>query len=230
MTCHERGPADEIGGADGPGPEAQVRDGHRPRLLRVVDEVSLGVVVRLLADDLDRVLVGPDGAVGAQAVEDRAHRRLILGGEGRVPGEARLRHVVVDPDGEAGSGRGRRQLIEDRLHHGWRELLGSEPVPPADDAREGAATGRGTGEAGDHVEVERLAGAARLLGAIEHGHPVHGRRQGPDEVLDREGAVEPHLHHADLLAALARCSTVSSAVSAPDPMSTITRSASGAPV
>src|SRR5207253_1712351 len=36
--------------------EAQVRDGHRARLLRVIDEVALGVQVRLGADDLDRVL------------------------------------------------------------------------------------------------------------------------------------------------------------------------------
>ena len=64
---------DQVGGADRLRAEAQVRDGDRAGLLRVVDEVALGVVVRLLADDLDGVLVGADRAVGAEAVEERAH-------------------------------------------------------------------------------------------------------------------------------------------------------------
>ena len=41
------------------------------RLLGVVDEVALHVKVGLVADDLDRVLVGADRAVGAEPVEDR---------------------------------------------------------------------------------------------------------------------------------------------------------------
>jgi hypothetical protein len=53
--------------------EAQVRDRDRAGLLGVVDEVALGEVVRVLADDLDAVLVGADRAVGAQAVEQGAH-------------------------------------------------------------------------------------------------------------------------------------------------------------
>ena len=68
----------QITGARRPRAEAQVRDGHRPRLLRVVDEVALGVVVRLLADDLDRVLVRPDSAVGAETEEDRSHHVVAL--------------------------------------------------------------------------------------------------------------------------------------------------------
>ena len=55
----------------GRGLDAQVRDGDRARLLRVVDEVALRVEIGLLADDLDRVLVGAHGAVGAEAVEHR---------------------------------------------------------------------------------------------------------------------------------------------------------------
>ena len=68
----EAGAADEVRRADRPRPEAQVRDRDGARLLRVVDEVALREAVGLLAEDLDRVLVGADRAVGAEAVEDRA--------------------------------------------------------------------------------------------------------------------------------------------------------------
>ena len=47
-------PLDEVGRADRSWPEAQVRDGRRARLLRVVDEVALGVQAGALADDGDR--------------------------------------------------------------------------------------------------------------------------------------------------------------------------------
>ena len=65
----EIGLVHEVGGADGLRTEAQVAHGEHAGLLGVVDEVALHVVARVLADDLDRVLVRPDGAVGAQAVE-----------------------------------------------------------------------------------------------------------------------------------------------------------------
>ena len=49
--------------------EAQVGDGDAARFLRVVGEVALGVHVGVVADDLDGVLVGADGAVRAEAPE-----------------------------------------------------------------------------------------------------------------------------------------------------------------
>ena len=91
---------DEIRGLNGPGPEAQVRHRHRAGLLRVVDEVALREERRLLADDLDRVLVRADGAVRPEPVEDRAHDLGILAAERRVVCEARVRHIVHDADRE----------------------------------------------------------------------------------------------------------------------------------
>jgi hypothetical protein len=67
---------DQVGGADRLGAEAQVRGGHGAGLLGVVDEVALGVVFGVFgADDLDGVLVGAHGAVGAEAVEEGADGR-----------------------------------------------------------------------------------------------------------------------------------------------------------
>ena len=127
----------EVRRADRPRPEAQVRDGDGARLLRVVDEVALREVVRLLADDLDRVLVRADGAVGAEAVEEGAHRVGRLDVELRVPGKRRVRHVVHDADREVVLRLRLRELVEDGLHHAGRELLGREAVAAADDERLG---------------------------------------------------------------------------------------------
>ena len=79
--------------------EPQMRDRHRPRLLRVVDEVRLDVAAGLLGDDLGRVLVRADGAVRAEPVEEAADVLM-----GHAPGglvvEARAGDVVFDADGE----------------------------------------------------------------------------------------------------------------------------------
>ena len=52
------------------GPKRRLADRVGAGLLGVVDEVALGAVRRVVADDLDGVLVGADGAVGAEAVEE----------------------------------------------------------------------------------------------------------------------------------------------------------------
>ena len=91
---------DQVRTVDGRGAEAQVRDRARAGLLRVVDEVALHEAVGLFADDLDRVLVGTDGAVAAEAPEHGAHHAALVEPERRVDGEAGVGDVVVDADGE----------------------------------------------------------------------------------------------------------------------------------
>ena len=60
--------------------------------------------------------------------------------------------------------------------------------------------GERLGERGDDVEVERLAGPADFLGAIEHGDPLDGRRQRGAKARRVPRPIERHLQHADLLA------------------------------
>ena len=64
--------ADQVRRMDGLGTKAQVRNGHGAGFLRVVDEVALGEIVGLFADDLDRVLVRAHCAISAQAEEHTA--------------------------------------------------------------------------------------------------------------------------------------------------------------
>ena len=76
----------QIRRADGARAEPQVRDGVGAGLLRVVDEVALGVAFGVRGQDLRRVLVRADRAVGAQAEEQRAHDVRRLDVEARVDG------------------------------------------------------------------------------------------------------------------------------------------------
>ena len=100
----EFGVADQIGRLDRMRAEAQMADGHRARLLRIIDEVALGIQVGGFGDDLDGVLVGAHGAVGAQAEEDGAAHVLGLQLEVFVPGQGQAGDIVVDADGEAALG------------------------------------------------------------------------------------------------------------------------------
>src|SRR5574337_1101058 len=58
------------------------------------------VASRSSADNLDGVLVGADGAVGAQAVELRTHGLGVFRGKFRIDRQAGVRHVVIDAHGE----------------------------------------------------------------------------------------------------------------------------------
>src|SRR5579884_3524390 len=60
----------QVGSVDGLWPKAQMGNGHRTRFFGVVDEVALCIILRLLANNLDRVFVGPHGSIRANAPED----------------------------------------------------------------------------------------------------------------------------------------------------------------
>ena len=168
---------DEVGRFDRLRPEAQVRNRLGAGLVRIVDEVTLGIAAGILGDDLDAVLVGADGSIGAKAVEDGASDARGFDRERRIDGEAGVRQVVVDAEGESVPRReapipvALGDLVERGFHHGRGEILGCDAVTAADDARHrgtSAAT-EGLGEGGDDVEVKRFAGGTDLLGLLEDG-------------------------------------------------------------
>ena len=213
MAADEPGPLHQVGGPDRPLAHTQVRHGDRAGLLRVVDEIALREQIGFLTDDLDRVLVRADGAVGAQTVEHRGRHIFRFGAERCVPWNRRVRHVVDDADREVMPGRLFRQLVEDRLHHRRREFLGAEPVAAADHEGKIATTedtvdtalgictrkrlslrvlrvhrgGEVLCQRGHHILIQRLADRAGFLRAIEHGDASHRRRQRRDKIGHAEG-------------------------------------------
>ena len=159
VDAHEQCVMDEIGSADRGRPEAEVGDGLRAGLLRVVDEVSLGVQARVAAEDLDGVLVRADGAVRAEAEEHGPDRARRLDVQIRVVVQADPAHVVGDADGEPRLGPRGSQVGEDAGHHARGELLRGEPVPAAGDHRHGVQAPARVrfGQGAEHVQEQRLA-------------------------------------------------------------------------
>ena len=197
--------ADQVAGANGTRTEAQVRNRHRTRLLGIVDEVALHELVRLLAEDLQGVLVGAHGAVGTQAVEKALHHPFhVPVARIGLPFQAGVAYIVVDADGEVVLRLRLLQVVEDCADHARRELLGGEAITATDDARQGSellpATGHVLGKGADHILVERLAGGTRFLAAVQHGDGLRRSGDGRHQVFHRERPVEPYPHHAHLLA------------------------------
>ena len=192
---------DQVGRADLVGAEAQVRDGASAGLLRVEHEVPLDVLVGTVTDDLDRVLVGTDGAVRAEAEEHRGDRG-VRHGEVVVGLEREVRDVIHDADGETALRLFPAQLGEDAGHHARRELLARQTVTAADDGRQRAAAveHHAVHQGGGHVQVQRLGRGPRLLAAVEDGEVLGARRQCGQEGLDRERTVQPDVEETDLLA------------------------------
>ena len=80
--------------------EAQVGLGNAAGLLGVILEVSLGVLVGVVADDLDGVLVGTHGAVGTKAPELAGDDGLAGGDDVLAHGQGQVGDVIVDADSE----------------------------------------------------------------------------------------------------------------------------------
>ena len=193
----EVGRVDQIGALDRLVAKAQVGHGDAAGLLGVVGEVCLNILVGVIADDLDGVLVGADGAVRAQTVEHAGH------GAGRcsVDGLAQLQrgvgHVVGDAHGEVVLRLVLGQVVVHSLDHGGVELLGAQAVAAADHLDVGAARLK---QRGAHVQIQGLAQGAGLLGAVQNGDLLAARRNSAQEVLHGEGTIEVHLDQAQLLA------------------------------
>src|SRR5205823_1270724 len=100
VTADELRLRNEIGRMHRPGTETQVRYGHRPGLFRVINEISLCVVIGVLTDNLDRLFVGADGAVRAEPVEYRTKDFVRLNRERRIVHKACIGNIVLYSDSE----------------------------------------------------------------------------------------------------------------------------------
>ena len=76
--------------------ETKMGNGDTARLLRVILEVSLNVLVGVVADDLDGVLVRTDGTVAAQTPELALDRALGCGIRSRLLFERKVGHIIID--------------------------------------------------------------------------------------------------------------------------------------
>ena len=197
VAGHEVSLVDVVGAADGVIAEAQVADGHAAGLLGVVLEVRLNILVGVVADDLDGVLVGAHGAVAAQAPELALDGAFRGGVGGVLLHQGGVGDVVHDAHGEVVLGGVLSQVLIHSEHALGRRVLGAQTIAASHNGLIGDA---GAGQSGDHVQVQRIAQSAGLLGAVQHRNLLGGGGDGGDQLVRAEGAVQADLHQADLLA------------------------------
>ena len=86
------------------------------------------------------------------------------------------------------------EVIVDRFDHRRGELFRGEAVATADDFDVFVL------QHADHVEVERLAGCARLFGAVENGNFIAAFRKRLNEVFRGERTVQTDFDQAEFFA------------------------------
>src|ERR1700674_856718 len=115
--------------------ETQMRNRDRPRLLRVIHEIALGIVNCIFSNNLDRVLVCPYCSVRTEDIKQGANCAWFLGGELSIVVQAGVRDIVVNPDSKVILGSGLLDFVEDSFRHGWGKFLRCETVAAPDDLR-----------------------------------------------------------------------------------------------
>src|SRR6185369_15533869 len=170
----------QIGALDRLRTKAQVRHGHRAGLLRVVNKIALRIVGRFLANNLDRVLVRADRAVGSQAPEQCSHLSGGFSGEIRVVGQAVEGDVIFNTDAEMVLRLVLHHFIENTFDHGRGEFFRAQTIAPTDEPGHrgtrilrlsftGGTPGPRFTNCRYHVLIEWFSGASRLLCAIQNG-------------------------------------------------------------
>ena len=92
--------------------------GQRTGLLGVVVEITLGIVLGLFADDLDRVFIGADGAIRTQTKEQAADGLGMFNREVLIIVQAGMSNVFINADHEVVLRLRLLEFIEDGLNHG----------------------------------------------------------------------------------------------------------------
>ena len=178
--------------------KAQVGLGNAAGLLGVILEVSLSVLVGVVTDNLDGVLVGAHGTVRAQTPELAGDDGLAGGDDVLANGQRQVSDIIVDTNGEVVLLL-TLHVVEHGLHLGRSGILGAQTVAAAQSLDVGTlAFPQGVA----HVQIQRLAGSAGLLGAVQNGQALAGSGNLLQQTLHGEGTEQVDLNEADLLAAL----------------------------
>ena len=195
MACNEVCLVYVVRTLDGLVAKAQVRDGNAAGLLGVVLEVSLNILVGVVADDLDGVLVGTDSAVAAETPELALNGAFRCGGGSFNFLEGQTGNIVDDADGELALHLVLLELVVNSKYACGRRILRAEAVASADDLNVLACICN----CGDNIEVQRLTLCAGLLGAVENCDLLNGLGQSCKQLVCSPGTVQSYLYKTDLL-------------------------------
>ena len=103
--------------------ETEVRNGYAARLLRIVEEISLRVLVRMVADNFNGVFIRADSSVRTETVEFTACRTCGSGVELLGEVEGCICNVFVNTDCEMILGLSLFEIFINRENHRGGELF-----------------------------------------------------------------------------------------------------------
>ncbi len=162
--------------------KTQVGHGYRTGFFGVVDKVALGMQIGAIPDYFDAVLVGADGSVRAQAIEQAfkglavLRRRVAL-----LPGQAGVRDIIHNAHGEMIAGRKTVQIVKHRAHHARCELLGRQAEAAAHHpwhlGEWQPARPRRIQHRCGHILIQGITLSTGLLGSVQYGNGSGGGGQ-----------------------------------------------------
>ncbi len=125
----------EIGGPDGVGTKAQVRNSNATRFFRVILEVTLGVVRGFFTNDFDRVFVGSNSTIGTKTIEHSLNDIVRQDLKAGIVIEAQIGNIVNDTNCEVLFGIDFCQFVENALNHSGSEIFGRQAIATTGDQR-----------------------------------------------------------------------------------------------
>ena len=171
-----------------------MRNGSRSGFLGIVNEVPLGIILGVFANDLDGILVRAHGAIRTQAVKHGTDNTLRFNRELRIVFQAGLADVVLYAHREVNFGPHTRQIVVHRFHHGRREFFGGEAITAANNPGEGfqatVAFVHAFVQSVHNIEVQRFTTTAGLFSPVQHrdvadAHLCGTGRADLDELLGK---------------------------------------------
>ena len=175
--------------------KAQVRLGDAAGFLGIVFKVSLDIHIRVVADDLDGVLVGTNRAVRAKAPELAADGPFRVDRD-RYVGQGMMGNIVDDAQGEVVLRLKRIHVGEDGVDRCRRYVFRRQAIAAGQDGDVLFDVGHGCAD----IFVERFAQGARFFRAVHDGNRADRVRHGFHKVFQRERTIEVDLDEADFLA------------------------------
>ena len=175
--------------------KTQMRFCYATGFLRIVFKISLYVLVRVIADDLDGVLVGANRTVRAKAPELAADDAFGLEVH-RYERNGQVRNVIFDTNREVFLRRIAHEVYKYRFNMGRRNVLRGQAIAAGNNHGRAVRILEGCAD----IFIKRFANSTRFFRAVENSNAFYRLRQGRKEVFQRERTIEVYLEIADFSA------------------------------
>ena len=157
--------------------------------LRIIFEISLNVLVRIIPDNLDGVLVGTNCTIGTEAPELAADNAVGLDIH-RYERNGQIRYVIIDTYGEMLFRAVAHEMDKYRFDMGRRYVLRGQAITAGNNHR---ITVRIL-ECRTYIFIQRFADCTRFLRTVQDSNAFHCLRHSRKEMFQRERTIEMYLY------------------------------------